>query len=126
MNRKDSRGITQYWTGPPLNIKTSSDGYHYYVKVVDKVTNNELSSYFIRGGESLNIKVPLGTYEIRYATGKQWYGVSALFGPETTYSKADSKFTFSFDGYQYNGYTVELIKRQGGNLRTSAIHPSQW
>ena len=90
MNRKDSRGITQYWTGPPLNIKTSSDGYHYYVKVVDKVTNNELSSYFIRGGESLNIKVPLGTYEIRYATGKQWYGVSALFGPETSFGNTGS------------------------------------
>jgi hypothetical protein len=49
-----------------------------------------------------------------------------LFGTETTYSKADSTFDFTFDGYQYSGYTVELIMQRNGNLRTSGIQPSQW
>ncbi len=111
----------------PLNIKTSpAGGYHYFVKIVNAGTNQELGSYFIRSGGVLDIRVPVGTYEIKYATGKQWYGTAYLFGPETSYSKADSLFTFSFDGYQYNGYTVELIMQQTGNLRTSGIEPSQW
>jgi hypothetical protein len=111
----------------PLNIKTSpTGGYHYFVKIVNAGTNQELGSYFIRSGGILDIQAPLGTYEIKYATGKQWYGTAYLFGPETSYSKADSKFTFSFDGYQYSGYTVELIMQQNGNLRTSGIQPSQW
>lgn len=120
-NASFSRGVA------PLNIKTSSaGGYHYFVKLVDLATNQELGSYFIRSGGVIDINVPIGIYEIRYATGKQWYGTSYLFGPETVYSKADSTFTFSFDGHQYSGYTVELIMQQNGNLRTSGIEPSQW
>ena len=111
----------------PLRIKTSTNGgYHYFVKVVNIANHRELGSYFIRSGEVLEIEVPVGTYEIRYASGKQWYGIDYLFGPETTYSKADRNFTFGFDGYQYNGYTIELIMQQNGNLRTSGIPPSQW
>lgn len=111
----------------PLSIKTSAaGGYHYFVKIVNTATGKELGSYFIRSGGVLDINVPIGTYEIRYATGKQWYGASYLFGPETVYSKADSTFEFSFDGRQYSGYTIELIMQQNGNLRTSGIAPSQW
>lgn len=111
----------------PLRIKTSSaGGYHYFVKIVNTANNSPLGSYFIRSGGVLNINVPLGTYEIRYASGRKWYGTDYLFGPETTYNKADSLFTFSFNGYQYSGYTVELIMQQNGNLSTSGIAPNQW
>lgn len=111
----------------PLRIKTSSNGgYHYFVKIVNTASHQELGSYFIRSGEMLEIKVPVGTYEIKYASGKQWYGTGYLFGPKTAYSKADSIFSFNFDGYQYSGYTIELIMQQNGNLRTSGIQPNQW
>lgn len=111
----------------PLNIKTSSSGaYHYFVKIVNTKSHEELGSYFIRSGEALDIEVPLGSYEVRYATGRRWYGKTYLFGPDTMYSKADSLFTFSFDGQQYSGYTVELIMQKNGNLKTSGIQPDQW
>lgn len=111
----------------PLNIKTSSaSGYHYFVKIVNLSNNQSIGAYFIRSGENIDIKVPLGTYEIRYASGTKWYGLNYLFGPETTYSKADSIFNFTFDGYQYSGYTIELIMQQNGNLSTSGISPNQW
>lgn len=111
----------------PLTIKTSpSGGHHYFVKIVNSTNHQELGSYFIRSGETLKIKVPIGTYEIKYSSGKQWYGTGYLFGPETKYSKADSLFSFNFDGYQYSGYTIELIMQRNGNLRTSGIQPNQW
>ena len=111
----------------PLNIRTSSaGGQHYFVKLVKTGTNQELGSYFIRSGGVLDIKVPLGSYEIKYATGEQWYGTNYLFGPDTRFSKADSLFNFTFDGYQYSGYTVELIMHQSGNLSTSGIPASRW
>ena len=111
----------------PLTIKTSpSGGYHYFVKIVNATNHQELGSYFIRSGEILKVQVPVGTYEIKYSSGKQWYGIDYLFGPETKYNKADSLFSFNFDGYQYSGYTIELIMQQNGNLRTSGIQPSQW
>jgi hypothetical protein len=111
----------------PLKIRTSSTGgYHYFVKIVNLLNNQPIGAYFIRSGGTIDIKIPLGTYEIRYASGAKWYGLDYLFGPDTTYSKADSTFDFSFDGYQYSGYTIELIMQQNGNLRTSGIKPSQW
>jgi curved DNA-binding protein CbpA len=111
----------------PLKIKTSSaGGYHYLVKIVNLLNNQPIGSYFIRSGESIDIKIPLGTYEIRYASGTKWQGSDYLFGSETTYSKADSTFNFSFDGNKYSGYTIELIIQQNGNLRTSEIQPSQF
>jgi len=110
----------------PLSIKTSAGRHHYFVKIVNLLNGQSIGTYFIHSGGTMNIKVPLGTYEIRYASGIKWYGFDYLFGPDTTYNKADSVFNFSFDGYQYSGYTVELIMQQNGNLRTSGIRPDQW
>ena len=111
----------------PLTIRTSQNsGNHYFVKISNTATRQELGSYFIRSGGVLEIKVPVGSYEIKYASGKQWYGTGYLFGPETAYSKADSIFNFGFDGYQYSGYTIELIMQRHGNLRTSGIQANQW
>ena len=111
----------------PLKIKTSATGEnHYLVKIVDIVNNNTIGSYFIRSGESIDIKVPLGTYEIKYATGVKWYGMNYLFGPDTIYSKADSTFNFVFNGYEYSGYTIELIMQTNGNLRTTGLKSNQW
>ncbi|MGZ8926941.1 MAG: J domain-containing protein, partial [Methylobacter sp.] len=111
----------------PLKIRTSFvGGYHYFVKIVNLLNSQPIGAYFIRSGETIELKVPLGTYEIRYASGAKWYGLDYLFGSDTTYNKADSTFNFSFDGYQYSGYTKELIMQQNGNLRTSAIMPNQW
>ena len=111
----------------PLKIRTSSaGGHHYFVKIVNLSNGQQIGAYFIRSGGTIDIKIPLGTYEIRYASGTKWYGLDYLFGPDTTYSKADSTFDFSFDGYQYSGYTIELIMQQNGNLSTSRIKPNQW
>lgn len=111
----------------PLTIRTSSSGGdHYFVKIANIGSGLEIGSYFIRSGETLNIKVPLGIYELKYASGRQWYGLNHLFGPDTVYSKAESVFTFSFDGNQYSGYTIELITQRNGNLRTSRLNPNQW
>ena len=111
----------------PLSIKTSSaNGYNYFVKIVYAGTNQELGSYFIRSGETLDTKVPLGTYEMKCATGKQWYGTLHLFGPETRYSKADPPLEFYFDGHIYQGNAIQLIPQINGNLKTSVIIPSQW
>ena len=110
----------------PLRIKTPSTGNHYFVKIENAYTHKHLVSYFIQSGDVLEINLPLGTYNIKYASGQQWYGTEHLFGPETAYAKADQNFNFRFDGYQYTGYTIELIEQVNGNLKTSHIDPSQF
>ncbi|NDP46866.1 MAG: hypothetical protein GZ085_00475 [Sulfuriferula multivorans] len=110
----------------PLTITTRNDGYNYFVKVAHPGTTQSVSEFFIRSGESVVTQVPLGTYELKYASGKTWYGPVHMFGPETSYSKADTQFDFVDNGYQVSGYTVELYTQANGNLRMSGISANQF
>ena len=110
----------------PLEIKTSNDGFHHVIKILQSSNKQVIGEYFIQSGRALKLEVPLGSYELRYASGKVWYGYQYLFGVETTYNKADQIFKFTNDGNQVNGYTIELIMQQNGNLETSGLTPAQW
>ena len=80
---------------------------------------------FIHGGQSLEARVPLGNFKIKYAAGYEWCGVKEMFGPETIFSEAQDVFpfkrSFTRDGYTTSHWTVELILRPGGNLRTKTL-----
>jgi len=104
----------------PFEIVTSP-GANYFVKLVDFLSDEGTVGIFVRGGQRIEVNVPLGLYEMRYASGDKWYGVEHLFGPETVYSKSDQLFDFNSNGQQINGYTVELIKQASGNLKTREI-----
>ena len=109
----------------PLEIKTRT-GNNYYIKIVDIANNQVVLTAYIVGGRHFEVLIPLGVYEIRYAAGGTWYGTEHYFGPETAFSKANEKFHFTFDGYQYSGYTVELILQSYGNLRTEHIDETEF
>jgi hypothetical protein len=108
----------------PLEIKTRDARHAYYLKLVNPGSKSPVAEYFIRPGEQLNVTAPLGTYELRYATGTTWYGYDHLFGPTTAYSKADSLMVFSYGHDGYSGYSVELYLQVDGNLRTSRMDAS--
>ncbi len=122
-------GATQVYTNgervAPFEIQTSSDA-NYLVKLVSAYSQKPVMTIFIRGGKTVSTEVPLGKYEVKYASGEKWYGYEHLFGPETDYSKAETLFTFKNTGYQINGYTITLYRVSNGNLRTSRISPSQF
>lgn len=120
--------IRRYTENPgvaPLQIKTSA-GSRYLVKLEDVATGNNILDVFVRGGSTVEIEVPLGTYRLKYAAGQTWYGYEHYFGPKTGYSKADSNFEFSNDGYRVSGYTVTLYQVRDGNLSTSQLQPEQF
>lgn len=109
----------------PLTIKTSA-GSNYFVKLVTANTNDAIMTIFIRGGNTVSTNVPLGSYEVRYATGKDWYGYEHLFGEDTGYSEAETIFKFENDGYQVSGYTISLYQVRDGNLRTKRINANSF
>lgn len=51
----------------PLEIKTTT-GFNYFIKLIDSNGRSAMTMY-IKGGENFQTKVPLGTFEVRYATG---------------------------------------------------------
>lgn len=76
---------------------------------------------FIRSGSSASLKVPLGIYGIKYASGLVWYGYDDLFRSDTYCGKADKDFKFEVDGDQIAGYSISLNLVPNGNLNTSRI-----
>ena len=111
----------------PLRIETRWSGsHHYYVKVHDRTTGSPVLTVFVRGGQTAEVKVPVGTHGLKYATGTTWYGREHLFGPDTKYSKASQPFEFNSTGYQVSGYTVQLYRQRDGNLHTYDIDKDEF
>ncbi len=116
------------YTGPrtrvaPLEIKAPY-GAHYYIKMVHALTGRTHLVGFVRGGSTVEFLMPVGEYEMKYAVGTEWYGERHLFGPTTAYARADAPFNFTERPDGYDGYTVELRERVGGNLETPEIPAS--
>jgi hypothetical protein len=109
----------------PFEINAAK-GTNHLVKLVDAYTKAPVMTIFVRSGTTVSIAVPLGTYEVRYASGTSWYGYDYLFGPDTAYSKADRTFRFEVFGNQVSGFTITLYKVANGNLQTSAIRASEF
>lgn len=113
--RPGTRVLTQSRRGTvPVTIKTSA-GDDYYVKFLR--FGSTFATGYIHGGRSLTFDLPAGGYEVRYASGKDWYGYELDFGPDASYAKCDGLMQFE-DGYTH---TIELIKQINGNLRTSPM-----
>jgi hypothetical protein len=100
----------------PLTIRTET-GSNYFIKIEDSNTERPVRSFYIVGGSTLEAQVPAGSFVLKYATGNSWCGDMELFGASTETSKADQVFQFDIG----QGYTIELIKRQKGNLPTRRI-----
>lgn len=108
-------GSTYY--SSPLRITTPLyDSEDYFVKLVDKSSGRVVGIY-VRKGSTTEVSIPDGTYSVRYATGKHWYGARLLFGLDAHYSRTDGDFTFS----NGSGYAITLQKVAYGNLHTAEI-----
>lgn len=109
----------------PFTINTEGNGY-YYVKLKDADTKEDVICFFVYGGKSADVDVPLGTYELVYAYGLEWFGLEELFGADTSYTKADELFDFTQDETQVYGWTVDLYVQYNGNLETEEIDASEF
>jgi hypothetical protein len=112
--------IVEYFEGEalaPFKIITKPHELFYFIKVVEWESKLPVLTIFIYSGQDVDALLPVGSYEVRFASGKTWYGEEHLFGPGTKYEKADQRFDFTISGQQIHGYTLQLIDQQGGNLR---------
>lgn len=92
--------------------------FHYLVKLEDWQTGVPLLNIFVRHGEAVNIKVPLGTYRLKYAYGSSWYGPQHLFGKETSVVQAVMPLSFTQESNQVRGKMIDLTPKVTGNMQT--------
>ena len=98
------------------------------MKLVVPASGRDALALYVRGGQVLEVEVPLGSYRMRYASGEIWRGTAHLFGPAalTRYNEANSVLHFHSEGDRVSGYTVELIPQAHGNLRVRSLTPSEF
>ena len=109
----------------PFQIQTRGAG-GYLLKLEDAYRGTDVMDIFVRGGDTVEVEVPLGNYVVKYAAGDTWYGYDYHFGPETTYTKAETTFDFRDDGYQITGYTVTLYQVRDGNMQMRRLSPADF
>lgn len=110
----------------PLEIRTEP-GVDYYVKLEDTANRDHTMTMYIHGGDTVSVKVPLGSYLIKYTSGDTWYGEqNEVFFGEESFFQADETFTFTDTGNQVSGYTITLYQVVDGNLETMPIDKSQF
>lgn len=115
----------------PFTVEASgASNYYVYLKCLNYLSGSStlpsLSgkgdlSFYVASGKTADVLVPLGNYEVYYATGDTWYGADHKFGSSTKYYKCDSKFMFSRSLSGYEGWTVTLYPVQNGNMETDKI-----
>jgi len=92
----------------PLTIRTRDDGKHYFLKLRNASDGSRLFSAFIRSGATLEARIPVGTYRLKYAVGDTWYGDRWLFGSKTVYKKMDQLLEFKIQQREIAGYRLDL------------------
>ena len=82
-------GRTRYYgAGDPVApFRVTASGCSCLLELVDENTSKVVVDVFVKDGRTEDVRVPAGTFEIRYAAGQKWYGGEMPFGSGTSYSK---------------------------------------
>jgi hypothetical protein len=101
---------------PPLKITNAPDA-NTLMKLTRVGDGVEIMSIFIRAGQTIEVAVPFGSYKVKIASGKTWYGDAVRFGPNTSYAILDAVLDFRREGSQLMGHQLALTRVRGGNLK---------
>lgn len=99
---------------------TASAGRDYFL--VLSQNGKAQRCYYIRHGETLSVSVPLGTYDLYYASATiqaAWHGDTELWGTNTEFYKSDDIWKFTLEDGYYIGYTLSLTTTSNDSNETS-------
>ncbi|TRD20615.1 hypothetical protein [Palleronia caenipelagi] len=104
----------------PLQVKTLP-GRDYYLDLRTAETGQSAVLAYIHGGQFFRLLMPPGTYELHAATGSDWRGPEALFGPDTEFFDLPNPLTFRAGYATKNGHLIDLTKQ--GQLTAVPVRP---
>lgn len=91
---------------------------NYFVKVRDVATGRDILVAMLAAGETIDLRLAVGSYDLRYAAGETWEGEKTLFGPDTIFMRNTQILTLAFDGDRFMGFITDLVPvpREGATL----------
>lgn len=78
-----------------LSVKGSAD---FCVKLEDTEDSSKFVVFYARAGQPSRVKVPSGTYKIKFCTGDYWCDLANFFYPDSTF--VESRYTVKFASTQ--------------------------
>lgn len=102
-------------------LRLIANDKNYYIKLSDTMRGDKtVAKFFLKAKEELTLKVPVGSYKIKYGSGNEQYGEKELFGRNSQYGESEI-LNFSFDGYSFQGHTISFYNTVAGNLKTNNV-----
>ncbi|MDY6938723.1 MAG: hypothetical protein SWY16_13750 [Cyanobacteriota bacterium] len=89
--------------------------YHRFIQVVDWDSHTVVATAFVRAGEMVAIPLPSGSYKLRYADGRKWYGEQEMFGSKYMYEMTE-RFSSEAVKLQFSRFT------SGTDIGTSCLN----
>ena len=105
-----------------LRIVPRGEQGHVVVKVEGVADARFVCWIFIRQGESAETPIPSGTYRLKLACGKTWYGEEHLFGPGASYSAITTQITIP----TRTASTIDLHPSTEGTLKERTLRPQDF
>jgi hypothetical protein len=115
VNEEPIGGLVARYTNLPRTVELSlitPAGSNFFVKLAQPETAKPVLSIFVHGGVPVTVKVPLGSFILKAASGEHWCGETNLFGGDTVI--VETGRTIEFQAQQI--HTVTLSPRPDGNL----------
>ena len=109
-----------------LTITTADDGFPTFIKIYTE-DDVLVSALFIASGGKVKVKLPVGSYRMKSATGMDWFGVQEMFGDDGTYEVLDfGNDTNTWYLKSSYIYTLELRSETDGNVGAQNVDPSNF
>lgn len=99
-----------------LTIETADDGNSTFLKLYSG-EDVLVSTVFIASGDKTKVKLPAGTYKIKTANGRQWFGPEEMFGDDGYYSLLTFGYGETTTSLKSSYvYTLSLRSQADGNV----------
>ena len=106
---------------PSQIVVENPTDYAYAMKFVDS-SGYTVFYFFVRPQSTATMDMGLGTYYLKWAAGKTWYGLGDLFGPDTVYQKDSESWRFESGKY----WTIKMQPITNGNVHSESIDADEF
>lgn len=117
MPENEHKFVNTFGDNRPSQIIVENPTDYAYVMKFEDASGKTVFSFFVRPQSTTPMYMGLGTYYLKWAAGKTWYGEEDLFGPDTVYQKDPE--TWPFESGKY--WTLTMQPVSNGNVHSNSI-----
>lgn len=100
---------------------TMPEGSDLCIKLESVKDPGKYILFYVRGGKSTSVKVPSGSYTLKYVSGEYWIDTTTYFYALGGFMKANETMDFKSTSFTYTKITVKFEESTQGNMTETPI-----